>query len=88
MKTFTTELINEQLRPYEMSLWTLQDSFLAILKAPGIEVKGQIEEPKFTLKSDGTEELSFQVPMYYYKKDEYIENPFWFDKIYGLLLVG
>lgn len=88
MATFVNEILNEQLRPYEMSVWTLQDSFLAILKAPGIEVKGQIEEPKFNLKSDGTEELSFRVPMYYYKKDKYIENPFWFDKKYGLLLVG
>jgi len=55
MAAFVNEILNEQLRPYEMSVWTLQDSFLAILKAPGIEVKGQIEEPKFNLKSDGTE---------------------------------
>ena len=54
------------IRPYEMSVWTLRDTFLASLRVPGIENKGQIEEPKMRLNTDGTQELSFKIPMYMY----------------------
>ena len=75
------------IRPYEMSIWTLRDSFLATLKAPGIESKGHIQEPKLKLNIDGTQELTFKVPMYYFKDNAMIENPYWYDLKHGLLLV-
>lgn len=67
------------IRPYEMSVWTLRDTFLASLRVPGIENKGQIEEPKMRLNTDGTQELSFKIPMYMYdwvtlKKEVESEN--------------
>ena len=76
------------IRPYEMSVWTLRDGFLATLKAPGVENKGHIQEPKLVLNIDGTQELSFKVPMYYFEDNQMIENPYWYDVKNGLLLVG
>ena len=76
------------IRPYEMSVWTLRDSYLATLKAPGIENKGQIEEPEFSLKNDGTQEIKFKIPMYYWHNNEFIENPYWYDVKHGLLMTG
>ena len=75
-------------RPYEMSVWTLRDRYLASLKVPGVENKGHIQEPKMTLNIDGTQELSFKVPMYYFKNNEFTENPYWYDVKNGLLLMG
>ena len=31
------------IRPYEMSVWTLRDTYIASLRVPGVENKGQIE---------------------------------------------
>ena len=76
------------IRPYEMSLWTLQDGFLTVLKVPELMTKGHIEEPQINLKTDGTQEIEFKVPMYYREKGETIENPLWYDIKHGLLLVG
>ena len=76
------------IRPYEMSVWTLRDGYLATLKAPGIESKGQIEEPEFSLKNDGTEEIKFKIPMYYWYNNKLIENPYWYDVKHGLLMTG
>ena len=76
------------IRPYEMSLWTLQDSFITVLKIPELMTKGHIEEPQILLKTDGTQEIGFKVPMYYREKGEIIENPLWYDIKQGLLLVG
>jgi len=59
-------MIQRTTRDYEVSLWTLQDSFLAILKQYGLEYKGQIENGKFSARDDGTETFSFSIPMYYY----------------------
>jgi len=76
------------IRPYEMSVWTLRDSYLATLKAPGVENKGQIEEPEFSLKNDGTQEIKFKIPMYYWHNNELVENPYWYDVKHGLLMTG
>ncbi len=78
----------EAIRPYEMSVWTLQDGFLAALRVLGVEVKGQIDEPEIDLKIDGTSELHFRIPMYYYDKNERVENPFWYDVKNGLIIQG
>jgi len=79
---------NKTIRPYEMSVWTLQDRYIATLKVPDIENKGHIEDPKITLNVDGTQELEFKVPMYYSVNGELVENPRWYDVQHGLLMRG
>lgn len=76
------------IRPYEMSLWTLQDSFITVLKSINTIDEGQLETPKIRIKNDGTQELSFSIPMYYRKNGELIENPIWFNTQNGVLLVN
>jgi len=79
-------MVNKDIRPYEISLWTLQDGFITVLKPLGLGNKGQIEKPQFNLKTDGTQELSFQLPMYYRDGGELIENPIWYSYRDGLLV--
>jgi hypothetical protein len=81
-------VIKKDLRPYELSLWTLQDSFITILKGIGLSNKGQIETPKCKIKDDGTQELTFSIPMYYYEKGALVENPIWYNVINGSLIVN
>lgn len=66
------------LRRYEVSIWTLQDRFLSILKWYNLEQKGQIQEPQITLKDDGTQEFNFSIPKMYYDGDNKILNPTWY----------
>ena len=79
---------NANLRPYEVSIWTLQDSFITILKKPFLENKGTIQEGKVIIKDDGTQELTFSLPMYLYNtstgKQE--ENPIWYTTQNGILI--
>lgn len=65
------------LRRYEVSIWTIQDRFLSILKWFDLEQKGQIQEPSIILKDDGTQEFSFSIPKFYYVGDTKILNPVW-----------
>lgn len=81
-------MVKNDIRPYEMSLWTLQDSFITVLKPFGFSSRGQIETPKCRIKNDGTQELSFSIPMYYRKNGELIENPIWYNVINGSLIVN
>ena len=65
----TTETLNrsvfkQEIRSYEISLWTLQDEFITVLKWSDSAHKGRIEEPKMKLNVDGTAELQFKIPMY------------------------
>ena len=79
-----------EVRDYELSLWTLQDSFLTVLKPYGIGVKNQVQEGKLNIKDDGNETLSFSIPMYLYSKTGDIttrkENPIWCNVINGTLI--
>jgi len=81
-------MIQRRTRDYEVSLWSLQDSLIAILKQYGLEFKGQIEEGKLTDKDDGTQTFSFKIPMYYYKDGEKIENPSWYNVASGKLIAN
>lgn len=81
-------MFKNNLRPYEISLWTLQDGFITVLKAINIFNRGQIETPKSRIKSDGTQELNFTIPMYYYEDGEWVENPIWYNVINGSLIVN
>ena len=63
-------MARQAIRPYEMSVWGLQDDFIITLSAPNITHKGQIIDPVLTNKDDGTQELSFSIPMYYFHNNE------------------
>lgn len=43
----------KNIRDYEVSIWTLQDSFITVLKQSNLENREKIQEPKMTLKDDG-----------------------------------
>ena len=73
-------------RSYEVSIWTLQDEFISVLKASNVENKGQISEPKVIIKDDGTLELQFSLPMYLYEGKERIVNPLWYNTTNGNLI--
>ena len=55
----------QNIRDYEVSIWTLQDSFITVLKASNLEKKGDIENPQMVLKDDGENTLSFKIPCIY-----------------------
>ena len=76
------------IRDYEVSIWTLQDSFITVLKPFGIELKGQIQDPDFKLVDDGTQEFTFKLPMYYSLNGERIENPLWCNTINGVIVAS
>jgi hypothetical protein len=81
-------LFKENLRPYEISLWILQDSFITVLQSSDISSRGQIETPRCQVKNDGTQELSFSIPMYYRVDGLLVENPIWYNVINGALIVN
>lgn len=81
-------MFKNNLRPYEISLWTLQDGFITVLKAINVFNRGRIETPKSRIKSDGTQEINFTIPMYYYENGEWVENPIWYNVINGALIVN
>lgn len=81
-------MARQTIRPYEMSVWGLQDDFIITLSAPNITHKGQIIDPILTNKDDGTQEFSFSIPMYYFHNNEMMENPLWYNTTNGVLLVG
>ena len=68
----------EQFRTYEISVWSLQDDFLIVLKRSNFSYKGQAQnEPELILNVDGTQELNFSIPMYLTVNGKRIENPLW-----------
>ncbi len=68
----------EEIRSYEVSLWTLQDSFITVLKWSDSEQLGRIENPKMKLNVDGTESFTFSIPMYIWSNGRLIDNPNWY----------
>lgn len=78
-----------RLRSYEVSIWTLQDSFITILKSSNLEHKGQILEPNMTLKDDGDNKFSFKIPMYIRDEDGKLkENPIWYNTYNGNIIAN
>ena len=88
-------MITENQRNYEVSIWTLQDSFITVLKPTNLEFKGQIQDPDMVLKDDGTLNFSFSIPMYIRSfpiphntqesKGELVENPIWYNTRNGVI---
>ena len=81
-------MFNANIRNYEVSIWTLQDSFITTLKQSNLENKGTIQDAQMTIKDDGTQEFSFSLPMYYYVGPQKIENPNWYHTRNGNIIVG
>ena len=80
---------NEELqRKYEISLWTLQDSFITVLKPSGLKWEGQGLDPHLVIKDDGDRTLSFKIPMYLRKNGKFVENPIWHNTRNGVLMVN
>ena len=71
-------VLKKEIRSYEVSLWTLQDEFITVLKWSDAEQIGRIEKPKMTLNVDGTEKFEFSIPMYYRIEGVLVENPNWY----------
>ena len=78
----------KKIRDYEVSIWTLQDEFISVLKLSHLEHKGQIEQGKINIKDDGTQELTFSIPMYIYQGTIRVENPIWYNVRNGNLIVN
>ena len=81
-------ILKKEVRSYEVSLWTLQDEFITVLKWSDVEQKGRIENPKMTLNIDGTEKFTFSIPMYYNVNGELVENPNWYSTRNGNIIKG
>lgn len=81
-------VLKKEVRSYEVSLWTLQDEFITVLKWSDVEQKGRIEHPIMTINIDGTEKLTFSIPMYYREKGELVENPNWYNTRNGNIIKG
>ena len=81
-------MITEEIRSYEVSIWTLQDEFITVLKWSDAEKKGRIENPKMVLNIDGTQTFDFSIPMYYQYQGKLIDNPSWYNTLNGNLIEG
>lgn len=81
-------ITNRNTRNYEVSIWTLQDSFITVLKEPNLEHKGQIEEPQLTISDDSENTFSFKIPMHIIRNNERIENPIWYNTQNGVIVAN
>ena len=71
-------------RSYEVSIWTLQDEFITVLKPLDVENIGQLENKDLELKTDdGLNQYSCSIPMYIYDGANRIENPIWYNTLNG-----
>ena len=72
---------NQYIRDYEVSVWTLQDSFITVLKQSKLENREKIQEPKMILKDDGENTFSFKIPMYLQEDNDLTETPYFKEEI-------
>lgn len=78
--------MDRNIRDYEVSIWTLQDEFITVLKHSKTENKGKIQDPDFDLKNDGTLTFTFSLPMYLNNNGVRTENPIWFNTRNGNII--
>ena len=81
---------HDVIRSYEVSIWTLQDDFITVLKYANLENKGQLKDGKLKLNVDGTQELTFTIPMYLYNpiNNRLEENPMWYNTQNGNIAIS
>lgn len=91
-ETFARSRLKREIRKYEVSLWTLQDDFITVLKWSDAEHQGRIQDPQMELNIDGTQNFKFSIPMYIEQYIEgqriVIENPSWHSVQDGNLIEG
>ena len=76
-------------RSYEISLWTLQDKFITVLKPINVRNVGQLESKDLQLNaSDGINQYSCSIPMYVYDGAIRKENPIWHNTINGDIIAN
>lgn len=76
-------------RSYEVSIWTLQDEFITVLKPCNVENLGRLENKELELNADdGINKYSFSIPMYIYEGTERIENPIWYNTLNGNIIAN
>ena len=73
---------------YEISIWTLQDSFITVLKNSNLEQEGWLQDGSIEINVDGTQNLSFSIPMYIYQDGIQQENPIWYNTTNGNLIAN
>jgi hypothetical protein len=74
-------------RSYEVSIWTLQDEFITVLKPSNFETKNSVhKDASMSIKDDGTLELTYSLPMYIYEEGERKENPRWYNTRNGVIV--
>ena len=78
----------KEVRSYEVSIWTLQDEFITVLKWSDVEQKGRIQDPQLTIADDGTQEFKFSIPMYLYDGERLVENPIWYNTKNGNIAIN
>ena len=78
----------KEVRSYEVSIWTLQDEFITVLKWSDVEQKGRIQDPQLTIADDGTQEFKFSIPMYLYDGEKLVENPIWYNTRNGNIAIN
>lgn len=81
-------LYEMNLRDYAISIWTLQDVFINVLKGFNSDIPGMIMDPHMTLSDDGTQNLNFTIPMYIKQNGQLIENPIWYNTRNGNLIAN
>ena len=81
-------LTDKNPRRYEISLWTLQDSFITVLKSFNVNNYGCIQDPNLDLSDDSEDKFSFKLPMYIRKNGEFVENPIWYNVTNGNLMIN
>ena len=67
----------DNLRNFEISVWTLQDEFITVIEDSNNKLKGKTQNASINLNVDGTQELTFTIPMRISKNGELVNNPAW-----------
>ena len=83
---YNSNILKQEIRSYEVSLWTLQDEFITVLKWSDTEQKGRVEKPIMTINIDGTQNFECTIPMYINFHGQIIENPNWYTTRNGNLI--
>lgn len=79
-------ITNRNPRNYEVSIWTLQDSFITVLQPSNLEQKGCIEDPELKISDSNANTFSFKIPMHLKKNNKTIENPIWCNTQNGVIV--
>ena len=68
---------SREIRSYEITIWTLQDRFVSVLKQFNMDCKGQIQDPEVVIGNGEIGKLTFSIPKMYWLQGQKYENPLW-----------